>query len=379
MMVLSTVIGHLANAQRQKTPYFVGYTDTTLFTTENYQFGNYDGPAPLFVQVWHPIRYKPTSRPLTFGQLHNEQLSGPLAQVYQQLESYSDSAFIEYNLLYTIDTEEEIGYDGHTPADLLEEAKLIPACAYRSKLTGEGKFPVVLYHHGSQSTSDDNYRMAEYFASRGYIFIAANFHLPLEGRSYGSIPWESSYFDTTAVSTLMQFANTLAGEQPVFAIGHSWGAQVLWHYLKDNSTVEGFISLETTLEFKADTLKVKEYWPELYQTLLSGKGHYHMPVLLMAAMENDQPFPWFEGCSDHQMYCSPKTTFHHDSYTSTFFSRYFMREHLPQPDEAELERQYLLYQQQLEIAFQFMEATRKHRSWRTTKFRSHFYLSYDRN
>lgn len=356
--------------------YYAGYADTVIFNHLNtYQFDSYNGPAPLFVQVWHPLKSKPKSSPLNFGHLRNEQLSGSLAQVYQHLEALSDSAFIEYNLLYTIDTEEEIGYDGVSHADLLEEAKTIPTTTYRSKLTGSGKFPVVLYHHGSQGISDENYLMAEYFASQGYIFIAANFHLPYEGRAYGSVPWGSSYFDTTAIATLTDFAVELAGNQPVYAIGHSWGAQVLWHYLKDHTTIDAFVSLETSLEFETDTATVIDRWPELYQTLQSGKGHYNMPVLLMAATGNDQPYPWFEGCSEQQLYCSPKGNFQHDSYTATFFSRYLMREDLPQPDETELKQQWRFYCRQLALIDRFFVSVATSSHLDLTEWREEFYLN----
>lgn len=360
--------------------YAVGYTDTLLFNQdETYQFGNYNGPAPLFVQIWHPLKRQPKTQELTFGQLRNENVPENLAEVYAQLECLSDSAFVEYNLLYTIDTEDEIGYDGHSHVDLLEEVKLLPTYAFRAGLKKTGKFPVIVYHHGSQSRADENYLMAAYLASRGYVVVSADFHLPYTGRTYGSVPWERSYFDTTALSELNAFAQRLADKKPVFAIGHSWGAQVWWQYLKNNHSVDGFVSLETTLEFKTDTATVIDRWPELYQTLISGKGQYDLPILLMASTGTDQPFPWFEGCSTRQIYCSPKTEFHHDSYTSTFFSRYFMREHLPQPDEAELERQYRLFVKELEMTDQYLRSISKATRWNFEKFTTDFFLSEERN
>lgn len=360
--------------------FYSGYDDTILYNTKQaYNFAEYNGPAPLFVQIWHPVKRQPKTESLTFGQLRNEHLPGNLNAIYRELESLSDSSFLDYNLLYTIDTDDEIGYDGHSHADLLEETKLIPTRSYRSKQSETGKFPVIIYHHGAQGISDENYLMAEYFASRGYVFISANFHLPYAGRTYGSIPWGSSYFDTTAIATLTNFAAKLAGDQHVYAIGHSWGAQVLWHYLKDNQQIDGFLSLETSLEFETDTAKVMDLWPELYQTLETGKGRYNMPVLLMAATETDQTFPWFRGCSRVQYYCSPKTAFHHESYTSAFFSRYFMREHLPQPDEAELERQHGLYNELLEISFRFLQSNRRKSTAKFENFKQDFFISQVRN
>lgn len=360
--------------------YAAGHTDTLLFNqNETYQFGNYKGPAPLFVQIWHPLKRTPKTDQLTFGQLRNAPVPDSLKHIYSELQRLSDSSFVEYNLLYTIDTEEEIGYDGLTHSDLLEEVKLLPTFSYRFPLKTGGKFPVIVYHHGSQSRADENYLMAAYLASRGYVVVSADFHLPYTDRTYGSVPWERSYFDTTALATLTHFAENLAGSQPVYVIGHSWGAQVWWQYLKNNQTVDGFISLETTLEFKTDTAMVIDRWPELYQTLKSGKGQYDLPILLMAATGNDQPFPWFEGCSEQQIYCSPKTEFHHDSYTSAFFSRYFMREHLPQPDEAELERQYQLYLKELEMTDQYLRSISKATRWNFSKFTTDFFLTPGRN
>lgn len=375
-VLFACILCHGLSQKQTRSRYEVGYSDTVLFNREvTYSFQHYQGPAPLFVQIWHPLNRKPKSSSLTFGELRNEQLTGSLAEVYQQLESLSDSAFIEYNLLYTMDTEEEIGYDGFSHADLLEEAKLIPTSAYRSKFTGKGKFPVVVYHHGSQGISDENYLMAEYFASRGYIFITANFHLPYENLSYGAIPWGSSYFDTTAISTLTNFAIELAGDQPVYAIGHSWGAQVLWHYLKDHTTIDAFVSLETSLEFETDTAKVIDRWPELYQTLQTGKGHYNMPVLLMAATGNNQPFPWFKECGEQLLYCSPKGNFNHESYTSAYFSRYLMREELPQPDEPELKQQWRFHCRQLALMDRFFVSVATSSHLDLTEWRAEFYLN----
>src|SRR5690606_5623430 len=126
-------------------------------------------------------------------------------------------------------------------------------------------FPVIVYHHGSQSNSFENVAMAEYFASRGFVFVSSNFHLPFENKSFGLKPFDRYIAgeEEQSLQTVVEFAQSLSTSSAVFFIGHSMGAQMGLRTFDENPTIKGMVSLETTLEFKEDYEQIKEMWPEV--------------------------------------------------------------------------------------------------------------------
>lgn len=321
--------------------YPIGFADTLIYNNSlRYAAFGYDGPAPLFVQVWFPLSADPGSAPLNHAQLRQRELQGPLERVYNELLLRTDSAFIEYDLRYPLSGDEPIDYSPFTEAQVLDSLFALPTKAQRVPLPPGLEFPVVVYHHGSQGMSDENVRMAEHFAANGFIFLSCNFHWPLEDKLYGTpLVWEP---DKSSIRTMLRFARQVGNGNKVFYIGHSWGAQEGWCTLHEPSLADAFVSLETTMEWKTDTVEVRDKWPHVLDAITTHS--YPMPILLVADTEGEPPFPLFRGVRGDLRYLDPKKAFAHESYTSAYLLRLRGEGRFNVPDAARLREQDVLYE-----------------------------------
>lgn len=359
--------------------YVVGYCDTVIYdATKPYaQFG-YQGPAPLFVQIWHPLNDVPETSALTYGDLQQRQVPENLKAVWHQLVLHNDTAFVNYNLLETLGTLEPVTYGAHTPFEVLQSIKTIRTASFFSRLSKKRNYPVIVYHHGAQGLSDENCRMAEYFASRGYIFVSANFHLPFANLPLGSLPyeaWEVFLNDQHLAKTVIQFAQGLSKSDALFYVGHSWGAQEGWRFLHEPGWADAFVSLETTLEYHSgDTAFIRELWPQVYQTLVTEQRRLDLPVMLFANTLEDAPFGFFENKAARMYHVSERDTFEHGAYTSAYLLRYDLRETYAQSDTLLLKKRLVLYEKHLELMHAFFQAVMRGKELETGSFRPYFYL-----
>lgn len=330
----------------------IGFVDTLLFNDSlRYTGSGYDGPAPLFVQVWFPLSTEPITAPLSHAQLRERTLDGPLQRVYDELLLRMDSAFIEYDLRYPIGGDEPIDYAPFTEAQVKDSLFSLPTRSHRPAVPQALDLPVVLYHHGSQGLSDENVRMAEHFAANGFIFLSCNFHWPLEEKQYGTpLVWEP---DRSSIRTMLRYARQLANGKKVFYIGHSWGAQEGWCTLHEPGLADAFVSLETTMEWKTDTAEVRDKWPHVLEAITSHS--YPMPILLVADTDGEPPFPMFKGVRGDPRYLDPKQPFAHESYTSAYLMRQDCAGRFALPDAVELHQQAELYEALLEELLAFMQ------------------------
>ncbi|MBK9289171.1 MAG: alpha/beta fold hydrolase [Flavobacteriales bacterium] len=213
-------------------------------------------------------------------------------------------------------------------------------------------FPVIVYHHGSQGTSDENVRMAEHFAANGFVFLSCNFHWPLEGAMYGTpLVWEP---DESSILTMLRFASQLANINKTFYIGHSWGAQEGWCTLYEPDLVDAFVSLETTMEWKTDTAEVRDKWPHMLEAITTKS--YPMPILLVADTEGEPPFPLFSGVRGELHYLDPKKPFAHECYTSAYLLRLRGQARFNVPDAEALREQEVVYDALLDELLHFLRA-----------------------
>lgn len=333
-------------------PYSIGFADTLLFNDRlHYAAFGYDGPAPLFVQVWFPLDDGPMTPPLSLAQLRERTLAGPLQRVYDELLSRADSAFIEYGLRYAYNSDSTIDYAPFTEQQVKDNLFALPTRT--CELIGRQAldFPVIVYHHGSQGFSDENVRMAEYFAENGFVFLSCNFHWPLEGKMYGTpLVWEP---DRSSIRTMLRFADQLANGNKVFYIGHSWGAQDGWCTLYEPGLADAFISLETTIEWKTDTAEVRDKWPQVLEAITTHS--YPMPILMVADTEGEPPYPMFKGVLGDIHYLDPKKPFAHESYTSAYLLRQAGDGRFSLPDAAALREQELIYEALLGELLAFLQ------------------------
>ncbi len=351
--------------------YTVGFCDTLIFDNEvrfdflpdtsvSYEQYDYKGPTPLFVQIWHPIIDVPYTPPLTYGDLRHRNLRPDLESVYEPLQQKEDTFFVKYNLSLEITKYDSIDY-GADYFEVLDDLSEYKTKSYYQKLKEAKDFPIIIYHHGAQAASDDNFILSEYFASRGYIVISANFHLPFESRTYG---YEGVKFDDTKLPRrLMEFAQTLVSENSkVYYFGHSAGAQVGFKFLHEVDRLDGFVSLETTMEETKLRWLAKLYllskfgWPDLAKEINKHKDEYDFPIFMIANTRADKSFALFKGITSPLMvHASERKWFSHDAYASSFHMRYLYRHKWAQPDIHITELQLELYVKLLKLIESFLE------------------------
>ncbi|MCB9184989.1 MAG: hypothetical protein H6591_13860 [Flavobacteriales bacterium] len=336
----------------------IGYMDTVIVVAgQRYEQFGYSGPAPLFIGIWHPLSNASVHRtPLTWRELRERTLSGPLRKTYDELLLRMDSSLVEYDIRYPINSDEPLDYGPGGPSAVKEAMLDLPTRCVRAPVEGKSTHPVIVYHHGSQGLSDENLWMAEYFVSRGYVFITSNFHWPLEHAMYGTpLAWRP---DAASVSTMIDLARSLSTTDSVFYIGHSWGAQEGWCLLHEQGLAQAFVSLETTLEWKTDTMEIKDKWPHVHEALRTKR--YPMPILMVADTENGPPFAPFTAARGRITQADPVLDFDHESYTSAYLMRHVLNERFPQPDSATMESQLSIYRAMLALIDDWFATVRHH-------------------
>lgn len=337
------------------------YSNTVIYDSEiQYNQFGYSGDAPLFVQVWFPTLIKERNKYLKYGDFVLNNIPSNLTQVYKELQNQMDQIAIRDGVAHNIETDEPITYAANTAAEILERLKQIETRSVSTSLPSKLDYPLIVYHHGSQGLSYENSIMAEYFASLGYIFISANFHLPYENTTYGLLPYElekENKHNQSTAKALINFAKSLSPQNQVFYMGHSWGAQEGWCFLNDSTWVSGFVSMETTIEYKTDTLKIKELWPYVYDAIKTKKNVFAIPILTFAAYDEALCFEFFEEVnSEETIYASYQKPFAHNSYTSMYLMRYFLSKGINQPDSELLLTQIEGYIAHLKLISAFTES-----------------------
>lgn len=355
--------------------YDVGFFDSLIFSdSSQYNQYGYNGTAPLFVQVWHPIKPISGAKHLCYGDFRNSKIPAPLRDVYDNLNAQADAVFIEPNIATDLSTYEAIDYDSFSYEDVLEKIKTTPTKSIYSRIQKKTKFPVIVYHHGTQGVSDENYAMAEYFASKGYIFVSANFHLPYPDLIYGLT--ESVTNEQSRIKTVIDFAKTLSSNQYTFYAGHSWGAQTGWCFLHDGDWADAFVSLETTIEYKNDTAQIKDMWPYVYDVVKTKKSSYEIPILMFANTQLDEPFHFFKNSTTEELYSvSIKEYFEHNSFTSVFLMRYFWRSTFSQPDSEILSGQLKMYTLHLKMMADFFQSVIQKEQLNPENYKADFYFN----
>lgn len=352
----------------------VGYCDSLIFSSdESYtQFG-YNGPAPLFLQIWHPIDDSISGNQLSYNEFRDRTLDDALVPVYNSLVQKMDSSFVWYNVADDFVDFEPIDYGAFSAYDVLDTIKTIKTQSLAYDLINKSELPVIVYHHGAQGLSDENFLLAEYFASRGYIVVSSNFHLPLKDKTYGNSNGRKSEA-VNLTKCVIDFAKSLTSTKEIFYIGHSWGAQVGFSFLYEPEWVNAFVSMETTLEFWSEE-EVAKKWSSLQKILAQHKREYMMPCLYLANTMKDQPFDVFKDVSGGtSIHASAKKEFGHESYTTVYLLRYFFADQFPQPDISEMKEQYELYVKHLGFVENFLLSCKKKSKLDFSKYDKDFFI-----
>ncbi|MBN2173945.1 MAG: hypothetical protein JW731_07430 [Bacteroidales bacterium] len=353
----------------------IGFCDTIIYNDDlTYDQFGYQGPLPIFIQVWHPVILNSSGSFLTYGDFRKRTVPVQLISAYNELSAQTDSSFIAYNIREAYPTYEEIDYGTYTYQDVLNEVKKIPGRSRYAVINNKSDFPIIIYHHGAQGVQEENFIMAEYFSSRGFIFVSANYHLPYEGMVYGL--YESISNNTSSEKAVIEFAKSLTSNEHLFYIGHSWGAQAGWCFLYEEGRADAFVSMETTIEFKTGTNEIKDKWPFVFDVVQSQQKAYSLPVLMFANTRDDKPFWFFENSGRKEMiFASAREDFAHESYTSVYLMRYFLRDRFPQPDTGVMKSQVALYLEHLKLIDSFFDSVINEKPFIAESFKDCFFLN----
>lgn len=354
----------------------VGFADTILYDEEIiYNQYDYQGKAPIFSQIWFPIPKDTSQQYLLQGDYSNENIPPELKLVYQELTNHIDASYIEAGLTYDLTTDEPIDFGDLTTKKVLQLVKTIPSKSIRTTLPKALNLPIIVYHHGSQGRSDENSVMAEYFASRGYIFISANYHLPYPNTLFGLLPIElekESKHNQSTARRVVEFASNLTSNESIFYIGHSWGAQEGWCFLPNSTKVKGFVSMETSIEFKKDSIEIKDKWPLVYESIRTHRDSIPLPILSFATGWNYINFDFFKNNNPDMICASYLEPFTHESYTSIYMMRYFLSDQIPVPDSEVLLTQIDGFHAHLKLISTFFESVQTNTEYNKTEFTRSF-------
>lgn len=328
--------------------FLVGVSDTTLFE-ESIPFKNsvYHGPSPLFVKIWFPINDAPSAKPLTFGELIQPSTNETFHELSDLIYEKSLATLVETSVEYDL-ADNEIQYQNVEKVGVIESIFNLQTESYPSSFNDHVSFPVIVYHHGAGGLPQENYKMAEYFASIGYVFVAAYFHFP-----YDEMPWSSAPFlsdiayknDVIYSKKLVDFAHKIT-DNKVYFMGHSWGAQSGWASFHDTDLIDGLISLETTLEYKSED-QIANMWPELYAELSIVDRCYSFPIALFSSLSSEKKCIFDNVCTKQLTHINMGDEFLHNSYTSCYLLRNVISKTFHFVDREELKAQMSIYNEML--------------------------------
>ncbi len=314
-----------------------GVIDTLVFhSSELYSFGDYAGLKPFFVRIWVPVKAT-NGESLRYGDLFSfKNLDSHLIALRDTLnKGYTD--YVMHRLTRTIGDEDSTLKA--KSAQMFDELMQSPIRSRYADIP-EGKFPVIVYHHGYGGWGHENFLFAEHMAANGFIVIGANYEWPkYEGG------WDKGNAD---MEHILKFAKTLsfADSTQIFGVGHSWGAQSLLYY--DNAPKHPFqkiISLHTTMEgpFPMDT--ITKWWSTVAKVMLDSTRRTS-PTLIFAPEKPSNDFLIFRKSKNADYhYVNVLNPIAHDGFISVDNLRYFVRGNYQPKEDSILEQQFLSYQE----------------------------------
>lgn len=337
----------------------VGIVDTTIFDSKyNYEQFGYKGKRPYFIKIWHPIEKKQKSNYLKINDLFVFEGNKVTKAVRDSLELIYKKHFIRDYLIENLENGNENKYGKYSIENVFELIEKLETRSISLPLIKRTNLPVIIYYNGSQGHPFENFLLAEYFASRGYIFIAPSFELQFGDSPFGMLPYERFHTNEyeESLKTMTQFAQSLTASSNIFFIGHSMGAQMGLRTFGNDSIIKGMVSLETSIEFKSDYKQIQEMWPEVYKKIITDKVNYPFPILFCAATGEDKPFSFLENVKSPQItYASTVTEFEHNAFLSLFYLRYFLDNSVEQTDKGIIEERLFIYVKYLDTIHNFID------------------------
>jgi hypothetical protein len=346
--------------------YQVCIMDTIIFDLKyDYEQFGYKGKKPYFIKIWHPNKKKRKNNYLKIKDFFVFKQNKEMKDVQDSLQQIYKRHFIRDYLIENLENGAENNYGKYSFENVFDLVGRIQTQSINASITKKSNLPVVIYYNGSQGHPFENFLLAEYFASRGYIFVTASFELQYGNSPFGMLPYERFHSNEyeESLKTVTQFAQSLTSSSNVFFVGHSMGAQMGLRTFGKDSTIKGMVSLETSIEFKLDYEKIKEMWPEVYKNIITDKIKYPFPILFCAATGIAKPFNFLENVKSPQTtFVSTVTEFEHNAYLSLFYLRYFLDNSVEQTDKHIIKKRLPLYLKHLETINSFIDKIIKNKN-----------------
>jgi pimeloyl-ACP methyl ester carboxylesterase len=318
--------------------YDIGLIDTTIFSkNESYQYETYEGPKPYFVKIWYPAKNNRYSK-LTFKEYFKPCTDSSLFGLSQSLNLNYLENLMEYGILRNIgrgDKPIRTAKEDSMYFDLLQKKTMAAHQVNRA----EGKFPVVIYHHGYEGWSYDNFLLLEYLASYGYLVIASNFEWPGVNNEF--------YQGNHDIDFLLDFASTLNSSDTsrIYAIGHSWGAQSFLYYDKlDHKPFKAIFSLHTTLEH-SKIEDIPTSWPEVYMAITDSTRAFTSTYVFAPEKPSNDFWVFRKSTSENFTYINALQPITHEGFISLENFRYFLKNVYKFSDDSLLVKQFETYQE----------------------------------
>lgn len=359
----------------------VGFHDTLLLHEDIvYNNASYNGSMPIIIKVWHPVSNTNSAKTLLLKDFQSDaQLPQEIAQIEANLNEKFDDYYRKYFLLEDYIHFDQIDYSPLSDALVLESIKNTPTKSVKAAIDPNSEFPVIVYHHGSRGISYDNYVMAEYLASHGYIVVSANYNFPYDKQPYGFS--KQGPYDAKLAERVIDFSNAINQSSKIAYVGHSWGAQLGFAFLPNNDLVDAFVSMETTLELWNKT-QVRKKWKRLSKLIEKNTSGYEMPILMFANQGDESPvsFDFFKAINaDNIIFSSSKKEFVHESYASYYSMRLMYNHVYPQHDSEEFAGQVEIYGKNLKLIKSFLDQTLQYKDVEYDSFYEDFYMEFKKS
>jgi tetratricopeptide (TPR) repeat protein len=263
-------------------PYAVGFRSTwqrddsrryNITFDDRTTYANGKSPRPILINVWYPARAEGSSPPMRHRDYLEIGSDDPqLSRLAARLADYER----------TIVCKELMGKE---PKELTDKERRLldgfwdtPTASHRGAPPQDGKFPLVVYHAGAQSSYEDNAVLCEVMASHGYVVVGSAFQ-DVAGRFFNISGGDGAARD-------FEFLIAHAGRLPnvdwqhIGLIGHSAGAQAaLYFRAHDASAVDAVVSLDTTQDYHSLST---HGWDDLVKYLLEHVENMNGPLLVAA-------------------------------------------------------------------------------------------------
>lgn len=356
----------------ERGPYIVGLWDTVLIhPTERFPYGDYSGGKPFFVQVWYPLAERPSGAALRLGDLLGFHGRDRAAALHDSTMVLWRQTIVRDGLMP--DRRKTFEPDHTWPGDSLQVMLALlleqPMEVFPGGQAAEGRFPLVIYHHGAQSMPFENHLLCEALASRGFVVVASGFNLANDLMPDGLLRSMEGTEPADDLLFVLDFARRLpmADADHAYGVGFSAGAQALLQLdmRPGPKPLRAIVCLHTTLEDKSVAyITEKGWWEDLLPIIRGEAVHATTPTWLLApqnwyivepdslegggaAPSGELRFkaPLFEPFQANRKFTpyrfiTVQYPLAHDGFISMGNWRYLLRERFAYPDRRELEREY---------------------------------------